>query len=76
MFGCLVGNKTLVGYTFNTTKNYLPNLKKGILSPIKMNKTLDTNKIEKINIIYARDYSITKDLDIISKSWRELDRTN
>lgn len=76
MFGCILGNKTLVGYSLNSNKINLPNLKNGILSPVKTNNNLDNNKIEKINLIYARDYRISMDLEIISKRWRELDRSN
>lgn len=76
MLLCLFGFKTLVGYYFSTivNKEQLPVLKKGILSPFDTVKFTDELLIAKLNLIYARDYHIFKDLEIIQKAWKKLDR--
>jgi hypothetical protein len=70
----LIGRKTYVGYNLqNLNNSLLPKLKFSILHPVPYtSKTGDLN--EKINLIYARDYSIWKDIEILQKSWRALDR--
>ena len=74
IFDCLIGRKTYVGYNFqNLNNSLLPKLKLSILHPVPdTSKTDELN--EKINLIYARDYSIWKDIQILQKSWRTLDR--
>lgn len=75
IFQCLIGNKTLVGY-FQSVKNeshQLPTIKKGILHP--GNRSNGDNQLlnSKLNLIYARDYSVWKDIEILRNSWRKLD---
>ncbi|MCE3295957.1 MAG: hypothetical protein K0R65_1671 [Crocinitomicaceae bacterium] len=76
MLACLVGRKTLVGYYIDDTTegSKLPTLKKGILTPFDALKFMDDSLMGKLNLIYARDYNIFKDLEIIQKAWRRLDR--
>lgn len=76
MFLCLIAKKTLVGYEYTKSKEneQLPNIKKGILSPFDGLKVNDETIREKLNLIYARDYNIFKDLEIIQKAWQKLDR--
>ncbi|MFN5417589.1 MAG: glycosyltransferase [Flavobacteriia bacterium] len=76
MFLTLVAKRTLVGYNyFEANENeQLPTLKQGILSPFDGLKVNNETIREKLNLIYARDYSIFKDLDIIQKAWKNLDR--
>lgn len=76
MFLCLIAKKTLVGYKYVKSKEneQLPSIKKGILSPFDGLKVNDENIREKLNLIYARDYNIFKDLEIIQKAWQKLDR--
>lgn len=71
---CLIGKKTYVGYNLkNTNHPLLPKLKLSILHPISHSS--DSNELdEKINLIYARDYSIWKDIEILQKNWKKLDR--
>ncbi len=69
----LLGNKTWVGYAQNNNIKLLPKIKEGVLSPINnSNKTLNDISIQKLNFLYAKDYSIEKDLLIILKSLRDL----
>ncbi len=76
MFFCLIGRRTLIGYflTNNTEREQLPKIKKGILTPFDSLKFTDEQVIAKLNLIYARDYSIFKDFEILQKAWKKLDR--
>jgi len=72
------GKKSLVGYRYQYDESslYLPRIKPGILSPVdEFDREPDSREsIQKLNLIYARDYSWIKDLQILSKSWKALDR--
>jgi len=71
---CLVGKKTYVGYNLqNINHPLLPKLKLSILHPIS-NSSISDELNEKINLIYARDYSVWKDIEILQKNWKQLDR--
>ncbi|MGB0932901.1 MAG: glycosyltransferase [Lishizhenia sp.] len=76
----LFGTKSFVGYSqINTeSKQTLPKIKKGILSPKQgwERKQITTKKIpnHKLNLIYARDYTLYKDIRILKNAWRQLDR--
>jgi O-antigen biosynthesis protein len=76
IFSCLFGKQSFVGYlSFTNNENYhLPTIKKGILTPSDGVYTTDENTKTKLNLIYARDYSIYKDIEIIKKNWRKIDR--
>jgi hypothetical protein len=66
----------MVGYhveTLNSSEG-LPRLKKGILSPADEISVSDPELIDKLNLIYARDYNVAKDLSILLKGWKRLDR--
>ena len=73
----LIGQKSLVGYSLDP-KNHmlkLPKIKKGILTPTENEKDgSDDSLSSKLNLIYARDYSILTDLQIVIVNWRKLDR--
>lgn len=71
-----VGKLSLVGYfRTNTHADYqLPRIKPGILNPTDNLSILDDSLTDKLNLIYARDYSVQKDFGILIKSWRRLDR--
>ena len=72
-----IGRKSLVGYSLDPN-NYvlkLPKIKEGILTPTENEKERGHNSIiAKLNLIYARDYSIFTDLQIVIANWRKLDR--
>lgn len=73
------GSKSLVGYRYQYDESslYLPRIKPGILTPVDEFEKEPENResIQKLNLIYARDYSWVKDLQILVKSWKSLDRT-
>jgi len=60
----LIGKKTLVSYAASQGQRKLPALKPGILNP--MGKHKDNSLSENINLAYARDYNVYKDLSLLS----------
>lgn len=78
MWQILSGKKSFVGYRYQYDESslYLPRIKPGILTPADELSAQPQKKesIQKMNLIYARDYSWLKDLQILSKSWRKIDR--
>lgn len=74
-----IGKYTLIGYhgkMIEETDN-LPFLKKGILSPVDAlkNSTLKNGIIEKVNLLYAKDYKVFNDLNILMKGFKNLGRS-
>ncbi|UCG26646.1 MAG: hypothetical protein JSV24_06600, partial [Bacteroidales bacterium] len=72
----LLGKKTWIGY-FHSEKSDdqdLPVLRNGILSPVvgKENLNLSNETIRDLNLIYAKDYKINHDIQIIFKGFRHL----
>jgi len=71
----IIGKKSLIGYhdLNNKSELNLPKIKKGILSNNDLlNKPNKLN--DKLNLIYARDYRVLKDLQILYSAWKNLDR--
>ena len=73
---CLIGKKTWVGFSIHSQSPtiHLPKISEGIFTPTTNSQTSETVLIDKLNMIYARDYSVLKDWDIIKKNLRSLDR--
>jgi len=73
----LMGKKSWIGYIpeQNTFEN-LPHLKTGILNPgdLFLELKLDVEKLSRLNVLYAKDYSILSDIEILFKCWKCLDR--
>lgn len=69
-----IGTKTFVSFTEGINKDMLPVIKPGILSPLSIvnKENIKNDLIEKINFIYAKNYRIFTDLNIIFKSWRKI----
>ena len=79
IFLCLVGRKTWVGYCPSDdgdSQNSLPKLKKGVLFPTDaLNLEQYNNEIiRQVNNLYARNYKIFSDLNIILKGFKHLGR--
>lgn len=82
----LIGQKSFVGYAKRTkderqkTKDssapILPKIKRGILSPADIvgKIKLDEPTIQRLNFLYAKDYDIGKDFEIVWKGIKELGR--
>ncbi|MCR9174007.1 MAG: glycosyltransferase family 2 protein [bacterium] len=75
VFSVLVGKKSFIGFSeelsFKDVR--LPRIKKGILTPDDGFEFHDEGITEKLNLLYARDYSMRKDFSIVWKAWRKLD---
>jgi uncharacterized protein (DUF486 family) len=73
IFNVLLGSYSWVGFT-NNDEVRLPKIKKGIIHPLSYMKSdlPDINTIHRLNMLYARDYSLFVDLRLILKSIRKL----
>ena len=72
----LAGTVSWVGY-FNQKEvsiSHLPKIKKAILSPVLAHKKrkLSVRQIEKLNLIYCKDYTLLTDLSIVFYGWKKL----
>ncbi|MFC2110837.1 glycosyltransferase [Bacteroidota bacterium] len=77
IFLVLFGIKSWVSYNPNDNKTEkLPIIRRGILSPTDAfkNREFNCETTSKINILYARDYKLSNDLNILLKGIRELGR--
>jgi len=78
IFVVMIGIYSFVGYygTVGGKHTNLPYLKKAVLSPLDgLNRKIDNNiLIEKINMLYAKDYKIINDLSIVIKGLKNLGR--
>ena len=74
-FSVLFGKKTWVGYASMPDRQIrLPKIKKGVLTVIDGLKNLpeDHGLAVKLNMVYARNYKVGKDLKTLLTSWRNL----
>ena len=73
----LVSKKSVVGYVpeAHTYKN-LPEIKPGILNPsiLFAEIKLDKEKKSRLNMLYAKDYRILNDMEILAKGFKNLDK--
>ena len=76
LFACLIGKKTWVGISLQQKQqlNNLPKISNGIFSPTYNVNNEDELLIEKLNLIYARDYSFFKDWEIVKKNCSKIDK--
>ncbi|MCQ2326292.1 MAG: glycosyltransferase [Bacteroidales bacterium] len=74
-FLVFIAKKTYVGYNLEDNNlEDMPKLKKSIfaISDNVYNKSLDIQTLHRLNLLYARNYSIKTDLDTILKNFRNL----
>jgi len=74
----LIGKKSWVGFqgTTNPSGHKLPKIKPGVLYPtdmIKNNEVL-SDTVDRLNLLYARNYKILNDINIILNGIRNLGR--
>ena len=76
IFKLISGRKTVVSYNDpgNSSNKQLPKIKKGILTPTDQLSGLDENLKSKLDLLYAREYSVLRDIQILWKSWKKLDQ--
>lgn len=70
------GKKTFIGYSEDTIlgDHRLPRTLPGLLSPCDEIPIQSDELCEKLNLLYARDYSIRKDFRIVLGAWKKLSR--
>ena len=66
--GILAGEKTWIGYELSSLNNKLPRIKTGVFSIVDIEKNMQKEVIDKINIIYAKDYNLVLDSKIFLKN--------
>ncbi|MEI6683906.1 MAG: glycosyltransferase [Bacteroidota bacterium] len=78
IFTVLLTGKSWVGFTQHTLPeaHRLPEIKPGVLNPLDAfkNKNLPEETTTRLDLLYARDYKLTNDLNIIIKGFRQLGR--
>jgi hypothetical protein len=74
LFSVLIGNNSFVSYceSAGIDNSMLPKIKKGIWSPASVVKKSDYSTLlaQRLNVMYAKDYRLIRDLNIITKSWK------
>ena len=71
------GSKTWIGYVpGSNVYQKLPLLKPGVLNPADIFEEIhfDKEKTMQLNVLYAKDYNVLTDAEILLKGWRQLDR--
>lgn len=78
----LVGKKSWVGYSARSpqsavrSQEILPKIRVGVLSPLDAvgKRNLDEATVQRLNFLYAKDYEVGRDVEIVWKGLRELGR--
>jgi len=72
----LLGYLTWIGYAPNKDKDKLPVLRRGIISPLVVlsNPLPKEHTVQRLNFLYARDYTWHKDLQLLRKGFKQLGR--
>lgn len=75
LFSVLRGQKTWVGYS-NTGSKDLPPIKPSVISPIdELSLLVDTQTENRLNYLYAKDYTVYRDLSIFMNGLSKLGRS-
>jgi O-antigen biosynthesis protein len=76
LFSVILGRRSWVGFHPVLQTGKLPKIKKGVLFPGDMirNKLLDQETLNNLNSLYAKEYRLENDLNILIKGWRHLGR--
>jgi len=75
VFAVLIGQKSWVGYEkVGQSTAGLPTLREGVLSPLDALQIEKVNEptVKRLNFLYAKDYEVGTDLEIIWKGFRHL----
>lgn len=69
----LIGELTFVGFTKTVTVQ-VPKIRKGIISPATpfYKEVIDNSTVNRLNMIYAKNYSVHRDFILVLKSFRFL----
>jgi GT2 family glycosyltransferase len=77
IFKVLIGRRSWVGYADSpTSKELLPKIKPGVLNPVLPLEISqpDEATVHRLNLLYAKDYQLWMDLDIVWKGRGDLGR--
>jgi hypothetical protein len=76
IFTVLFAEKSWVGFAGNEeTKTRLPKIRAGIITPAdQFNKELPEEKKLEIDMVYAKNYRILQDVELIFQAWKNLGR--
>jgi hypothetical protein len=77
IFSVLLGFKSWIGFNNSIPLDHkLPKIKKGVLNPVDFTKKPIDNPatIDNLNILYARDYKVWYDIQVMLKGFRNLGR--
>jgi hypothetical protein len=78
IFSVLLALKSWIGFTPHAENEAgrLPEIKNGVLNPLDafQNKNVPEETTSRLGLLYARDYKLTNDLNIIIKGFRNLGR--
>ncbi|HPS63683.1 MAG TPA: glycosyltransferase [Bacteroidales bacterium] len=78
IFTVIVGWKSWIGFTstIDHDTGRLPRIRKGVLNPLDAfgKQQIPEGTASRLDILYARDYRITNDLNIMIKGFRKLGR--
>jgi hypothetical protein len=78
IFSVLFAWKSWVGFSPHTEHEMhrLPEIKQGVLNPLDAfkHKHMPDEAIARLDLLYARDYKLTNDLNIVIKGYRNLGR--
>jgi GT2 family glycosyltransferase len=75
IFSVLFGMKSWVGYAPTADNNvHLPKIRQGVLNPADVLPEVQRTELirSRLNLLYAKDYQVGNDLNIIRKGFREL----
>ncbi|PLX22704.1 MAG: glycosyl transferase family 2 [Salinivirgaceae bacterium] len=70
----LIGRKSWVGFAQTSKIHELPAIRKGVLNPsmLQKDKNLNEDMLQRLNMIYAKDYRVINDLAIVFRLWKQL----
>ncbi len=83
IFDVFVGRKTWVGYSGSSRQpsigspQLLPKIRPGVLYPLDAlgRRHLNAATVQRLNFLYAKDYDVWRDIEVIWKGKRELGRS-
>ncbi len=76
MTALILGKKSVVGYIPTLTKSELPKIKPSIINHSSTNEHKTQTNIDRLNLIYVRDYTLQLDIKALFKNWSQLDSGN
>ncbi|WP_319481217.1 glycosyltransferase [uncultured Draconibacterium sp.] len=77
IFRVIAGKKSWIGYIPGVAaESKLPTIKEGVLNPGDRfpGLKLDDEKSVQLNRLYAKDYNLLSDIELMLKGWKHLDR--